>query len=152
MQCIMRQAVPEASWCLNVILECFLRAIYRNVVFFRSNLDGCHAVVALRVSIDLLAALANLMLFSCTCAYVCHHLLMQCIMGQALPEARWCLIAILECFLRAAHGNVVFSLSNMHACHKTLVFFPRWLLISAFAHLMFYMSLFVMFVIVDFWI
>ena len=42
MRCSLWQAVPESSWYFNAILRCFLRAVYGNVVFFRSKMDAHH--------------------------------------------------------------------------------------------------------------
>ena len=69
MCCSLSQAVPESSWYLNAILWWFLRAVYRNVVFFRSKMDLHYKSLVCCRSL-LLTAVANLMF----CMYFLHIL------------------------------------------------------------------------------
>ena len=76
MCCNLWQAVPESSWYLNVILWCFLRAVYGNVAFSRSKMDAHHKSLVFFRSL-LLTAVANLMFcvylfaFAHTCVILC---------------------------------------------------------------------------------
>ena len=104
-------------WLLNAFLQGLLKSAYGNVVFFSFEnvlpLQTSHAFLftfahSCRKSHVLYIFPAYVDIFVRFCAYALQS------------ESSWYTNGILQCFLRAVYGNVVFSRSKMKARHKCL--------------------------------